>query len=169
MIRPATPADAGAIAHLYNHYIATTTITFEEEPVTDAAMAERIETVAARFGWLVAEIDGELAGYCYATPWRPRSAYRHSVEITVYVAPAYHRRGIARSLYDALIAALDAAGVRVILAGIALPNEASTRLHEQLGFEKVAHLKQVGRKFERWVDVGYWQRLVRSDDEVDQG
>lgn len=124
-------------------------------------MAERIRTVGSKFGWLVYEVDGEVAGYCYATPWRVRSAYRFSVETTVYVAPKFHRQGIARKLYAALIAALGDAGVRVLLAGIALPNEASVLLHEQLGFEKVAHLKQVGRKFDRWVDVGYWEMILQ--------
>lgn len=160
MIRSATIGDAASIAAIYNDYIRTTTITFEEEPVSHAEMAERIQTVGSKFGWLVYEADGEVAGYCYATPWRVRSAYRFSVETTVYVDPRYHPQGIARKLYTALIGALDPAGVRVLLAGIALPNEASVLLHEQLGFEKVAHLEQVGRKFERWVDVGYWERIL---------
>lgn len=160
LIRSAHIGDAFRIAAIYNDYVRTTTVTFEEEPVSEDEMAERIQTVGSKFAWFVYEVDGEVAGYCYATPWRARSAYRFSVETTVYVAPGYHRQGIARKLYTALIAALDEAGVRVLLAGIALPNDASVRLHEQLCFEKAAHLKQVGRKFDRWIDVGYWELIL---------
>jgi L-amino acid N-acyltransferase YncA len=157
MIRAATAADAGAIAAIYNHFVASTTITFEEEAVTVAEMASRIETVGAKFPWYVVERDGEVMGYAYATPWRVRSAYRFSVETTVYVAPGHARQGIGKRLYASLIGALRRQGIQVAIGGIAQPNPASVALHESLGFEKVAHFKRVGCKFGQWIDVGYWE------------
>lgn len=157
MIRPATSADAAAIAAIYNHYVATTSITFEEAAVTHAEMASRIDTVSAQLPWYVCERDGAVIGYAYATPWRVRSAYRFSVETTVYVAPGHAREGIGAQLYGAVIDALRVKQIKVVIGGIAQPNPASVALHEKLGFEKVAHFKNVGRKFEQWVDVGYWE------------
>jgi phosphinothricin acetyltransferase len=157
MIRPATAADAAAIATIYNHYVATTTISFEEEPVGADGMAERIVTVAARLPWLVCEQDGQLVGYAYATPWRVRSAYRYSAESSVYVAPGHAGKGIGKRLYHALIGELRERGLHMVIGGIAQPNEASVALHEALGFRKVAHFSEVGMKFGRWVDVGYWE------------
>jgi L-amino acid N-acyltransferase YncA len=157
MIRTATAADAAAIINIYNHYIATTTISFEENPVTEQEMAQRIKDVSASLPWYVEEQDGVVIGYAYATPWRARSAYRFSVESTVYVATSHAGQGIGKRLYQTLIADLRQRGIHVIIGGIAQPNAASVALHESLGFEKVAHFKDVGRKFEQWVDVGYWE------------
>ena len=162
MIRTATAADAGAIAAIYNHYVTSTTITFEEESVTQADMASRIASVSAQLPWYVYEHDGAVTGYAYATPWRVRSAYRFSVETTVYVAPGCARQGIGLQLYSALIDALRCRGIQVVLGGIAQPNPASVALHETLGFEKAAHFKRVGRKFEQWIDVGYWELQLHS-------
>ncbi|MES2129062.1 MAG: arsinothricin resistance N-acetyltransferase ArsN1 family B [Pseudomonadota bacterium] len=161
MIRSATPADAGQIAALYNHYIEQSTITFEEVPVTAEDMAQRIATNSAALPWYVFEQDGQVRGYAYATPWRTRSAYRFSVESTVYVRADSARQGIGQALYGALLDALRSMGVKVILGGIAQPNLASVALHEALGFEKVAHFKNVGRKFDRWIDVAYWELQLR--------
>ena len=157
MIRPASPSDAAAVAAIYNHYVAKTTISFEEEDVTVAEMAQRIADVGAKLPWLVFEQDGAVLGYAYATPWRVRSAYRFSVESTVYVAPGHGGKGIGSALYRSLIGALREGGLQVVIGGIAQPNPASVALHESLGFEKVAHFRRVGRKFEQWIDVGYWE------------
>jgi len=113
--------------------------------------------VTAQFPWYVWERGGEVAGYAYATPWRVRSAYRFSVETTVYVAPGHARHGIGLQLYTSLIESLRGKGIQVALGGIAQPNPASVALHERLGFEKVAHFKRVGHKFGQWIDVGYWE------------
>lgn len=156
-IRPASSADAAAIAAIYNHYVASTTISFEEEPVSDDDMANRIASVGAKLPWLVCEQDGVLLGYAYATPWRVRSAYRLSVESSVYVSPAHPRQGVGTRLYRALLEQLRARGLHMVIGGIAQPNEASVALHESLGFRKVAHFSEVGMKFGRWVDVGYWE------------
>lgn len=158
MLRAATPEDAGAIAAIYNHYIATTTISFEERAVTDEEMAQRIRDLSAVLPWLVREDHaGRLTGYAYATRWRVRSAYRFSVETSVYVAPGQGGQGIGSALYTALLAELRQRGVHMAIGGIAQPNPASVALHERLGFVKVAHFSEVGRKFERWIDVGYWE------------
>ena len=157
MIRSASTDDAAAIVAIYNHFVTTTTITFEETAVSEADMAQRIHDVTAKLPWLVYELDGQVLGYAYATPWRVRSAYRFSVESTVYVSVDHPHKGIGSSLYRALLDALRALGLQVVLGGIAQPNAASVALHERLGFEKVAHFKHVGRKFDQWIDVGYWQ------------
>jgi phosphinothricin acetyltransferase len=158
-IRVAELRDAHAVVTIYNHYVETSIITFEEQAVTVAEIERRIEEVqAASLPWLIAEAGGQVAGYAYATPWRPRSAYRFSVEITAYLAAGTFRRGIGSLLYTHLFAKLRAAGIHSVIAGIALPNPASVALHEKFGLRKVAHFEEVGFKFHRWIDVGYWQR-----------
>jgi L-amino acid N-acyltransferase YncA len=157
MIRDAVPGDAGQIVAIYNHYVLNTVITFEEAAVTVEDMAGRIADVQATLPWLVCEQDGRIDGYCYATKWRVRPAYRFAVETTVYLRPGLARRGLGKQLYDELLPRLRSLGRHVAIGGIALPNEASVGLHERCGFVKVAHFAQVGWKFDRWIDVGYWQ------------
>lgn len=157
-IRSATGADAAAICAIYNFYIANTTISFEEDPVAPAAMAQRIDDVmAAHLPWLVMLEEDVLIGYAYATKWRVRAAYRYSVESSIYLDPQHAGKGAGRALYEALLAELRGRELHLVIGGIAQPNEASVRLHERLGFRKVAHFNEVGLKFGRWVDVGYWQ------------
>lgn len=159
MIRPATAADAEAIAGIYNHYVAESIATFEEEAVSPSEMARRIQEVAsASMPWLMAELDGRIAGYAYATQWKRRSAYRFSAEITVYIDPARTSRGVGSQLYGQLIPVLQTRGIHAVIGGISLPNDASVALHEKFGLRKVAHFKDVGFKLGRWIDVGYWQR-----------
>lgn len=160
-IRAAVAADAVAIAAIYNHYVRETVVTFEEEPVAVDAIAARIGQVAAAgLPWLVAERAGVVVGFAYAAPWKERTAYRYSVECTVYLAPGLEGRGIGSALYSALFERLEQAGIHAVIAGIALPNERSVALHENFGMTKVAQFKEVGFKFGRWVDVGYWQGMV---------
>jgi L-amino acid N-acyltransferase YncA len=160
MIRSCTVADARAICAIYNPYVQETVITFEEEPVSTAEMARRIGDVKARLPWLVAEEGGAIVGYAYATPWKVRSAYRYSVETTVYVAPGQERRGFGTALYRGLIDTLRVLGVHCAVGGVALPNAASIALHEKLGFRKIGQFVEIGRKFDRWVDVGYWELIL---------
>jgi phosphinothricin acetyltransferase len=157
MIRNAILPDAGAICAIYNPHVTGTIVTFEEQEVSVATMRERISGVTATYPWLVFEENGVVGGYSYASQWRVRSAFRYSVETTVYVAPQFHRRGIGTALYRELIERLRALGMHRAVGGIALPNAASVALHESLGFRKVAHFDESGRKFDRWIDVGYWQ------------
>lgn len=162
MIRDATPADAAVLAGIYNHYVLDTTVTFEETSVSEAEMASRIaEVQAAKLPWVVVEDDaGVVLGHAYASKWKGRCAYRFAVETTVYLDPAAHGRGLGRQLYEQLLARLREAGMHVAIGGIALPNPASIALHEKLGFRKVGQFDEVGFKFSRWVDVGYWQRFL---------
>jgi L-amino acid N-acyltransferase YncA len=158
MIRPANPDDAEDIARIYNYYILKTVITFEELVVTSQAMAKRIDEVyAATLPWMVAESSGRIVGYAYASRWKERSGYRYSVESTVYLDPAALGASFGSQLYESLLENLRQSKLHTVIGGIALPNEASIRLHEKCGFRKVAHFKEVGYKFGQWVDVGYWQ------------
>ncbi|HYD80064.1 MAG TPA: arsinothricin resistance N-acetyltransferase ArsN1 family B [Paucimonas sp.] len=160
-IRAAAASDAAAIAAIYNHYVLATAITFEEQAVSDADMAARIGDVAAAgLPWLVAEREGRVIGYAYATKWRARPAYRYSVEVSVYTDAQAGVRGAGSALYEALFAELRARSVHVAIGGIALPNEKSVALHEKFGMRKVAHFSEVGYKFGRWLDVGYWQAVL---------
>jgi L-amino acid N-acyltransferase YncA len=159
IIRPVRAGDAHALAAIYNHYVAHTVVTFEEEPVTAAEMLRRVQDVQARsLPWLVADELESVRGYAYATPWKARSAYRFSAECTVYLDAAHVGRGLGSLLYAELFRLLEAAGIHTVLGGIALPNDASVALHERFGMRQVAELKEVGFQFGRWVDVGYWQR-----------
>ncbi|NEX61915.1 arsinothricin resistance N-acetyltransferase ArsN1 family B [Noviherbaspirillum galbum] len=160
-IRAATSADAPAIAAIYNHYVANTTITFEEAEVTSAEIGRRIDAVqSAGLPWLVVANLGEVSGYAYATKWKERSAYRHSVESTVYLRNGFSGKGLAAPLYQAMLEELRQRGIHAVIAGIAQPNAGSVGLHEKLGFRHVANFSEVGKKFGRWIDVGYWQLLL---------
>lgn len=157
-IRPAQLADARGICAIYNDYVATTTITFEEDAVPDSEMAGRIlEVTSAGLPWLVAVLEGRVVGYAYATKWRARPAYRHSVETTIYLDQEVFGHGVGGSLYRRLLDELRTCGLHTAIAGIAQPNPRSVALHERLGFRKVAHFSEVGHKMGRWVDVAYWQ------------
>lgn len=157
MIRDACSADASAIADIYNHYVLHTHITFEEVAVDAREMADRIVEVQRTLPWVVHESNGVIDGYAYAAKWRARAAYRHAVETTVYLRPDARGRGIGRRIYAHLLATLRSHHIHVAIGGIALPNDASIALHERSGFAKVAHFHEVGWKFERWIDVGYWE------------
>jgi len=159
-VRAASSSDAGPIASIYNYYVENTVITFEESAVSALEMAMRIAEVQTKgLPWLVAERDGSVIGYCYATPWKTRSAYRHSVESTIYLRNGLGGRGIGKTLYSALLTRLQEHGVHAVMGGAALPNAASVALHEGLGFTQVATFRQVGFKHDQWVDVAYWQRI----------
>lgn len=161
MVRAATAADAAAMADIYNHYVSHTIVTFEETPVTAAEMATRLAEVAGLgLPWLAAEYSDGVRGYAYAGPWKNRCAYRHSVEVTVYLDQAAIGKGLGTQLYAALFAALRQTPAHFAVGGIALPNDASVALHEKFGLRKVAHFSEVGYKFGRWIDVGYWQLLL---------
>jgi L-amino acid N-acyltransferase YncA len=157
MIRDATGQDAAGICAVYNPYVLGTTITFEEEAVSVEAMSGRIAEITASFPWLVWEENGAVKGYAYATQWRARSAYRFSVEATVYLDQGMLGRGLGTVLYRELLARLKEKGIHCVMGGIALPNQPSVALHEKLGFKKIAHFEQIGWKFNQWIDVGYWQ------------
>jgi L-amino acid N-acyltransferase YncA len=159
-IRHATPADADAVCRIYNHYVMDTVISFEEAPVPAAEMAARIIDLSRTHPWYVYEESGAVVGYAYAGPWRTRAAYRDAVESTVYVECGLVGSGIGSKLYDALIPELRRRSFHCAMGGIALPNAASVALHERKGFVKVAHFREVGWKFQRRIDVGYWELVL---------
>lgn len=159
MIRPVLESDSALLVDLYNHYVLNTTISFEEEAISVEQMETRMARIAAEnLPWLVAEeSDGSLIGYAYASPWKERSAYRFSVEVSVYLHPQASGRGMGTKLYEALFDQLRQRGVHAAMGGIALPNPASIALHEKMGMAQVALYKDIGFKFGRWIDLGYWQ------------
>ena len=160
-IRPVTADDAAAIARIYNHYVTDTIVTFEEDQVTGDEIATRIRDIeSASLPWFVAEQDGRVVGYAYAGRWKPRRGYRIAVEVTVYLDAASGGKGIGSALYSRLIDALKTAGIHTAMGGIALPNDASIKLHEKFGFKKVAHFKENGVKFGKLIDVAYWQLML---------
>jgi len=161
IIRQADRSDAASIASIYNHYVAETVVTFDEQPISTEEMARRVEEVqAASLPWLVAEHDDRVVGYAYAAPWKRRAAYRFSVEITVYLDPNHFGRKLGTKLYNELFAILRNTQAHAVIGGIALPNDASVALHERFGMRKVAVFEEVGFKFNRWIDVGYWERTL---------
>jgi len=158
MLRPVEEKDAQAIVDIYNYYIEHTAVTFEEETLNVDDMLLRINKIG-QVGhiWLVAELNNKVVGYAYSAPWRERSAYRFSCEITVYLSAEAKGKGLGTSLYQALFVQLKNMDIKTVIGGITLPNDASIALHEKLGMEKVAHFTDVGLKFNQWLDVGYWQ------------
>jgi len=158
MIRATQASDVKALSEIYNYYVLNTVVTFEEEPVEVADMEQRLsETLEANLPWLVLEDGGEVVGFAYASKWKGRCAYRHSVEVTVYLSHLATSKGYGSLLYSQLFELLRKRSIHVVLGGISLPNDASIALHEKFGMRKVAHFEEVGHKFGNWVDVGYWQ------------
>ena len=158
IIRMATSDDTHRIADIYNHYILNTVVTFEEVAVQPVEMAARITAIETLgLPWLVAEVDGTVMGYAYATGWKNRQAYRHSVEIAAYVDRRVTGLGIGTALYIELFTALRELPIHSVVACLALPNLASVMLHERFGMIKTAHFTEVGYKFNMWIDIGYWQ------------
>jgi L-amino acid N-acyltransferase YncA len=161
LIRSAEPGDAEALARIYNHYIAETVVTFETEEVSADEMVRRMEQIQSQsFPWLVVECESVVAGYAYASPWHARCAYRFSAEMAVYLDAAFAGQRLGSKLYQQVIEALAGGDIHTVIGGIALPNDASVALHEKFGFRKAAHYHEVGFKFDRWIDVGYWQRIL---------
>jgi L-amino acid N-acyltransferase YncA len=157
-IRDADPArDAAACAAIYAPHVEGSAVSFEERAPDAAEMAARIERYAAGHAWLVAEREGEVVGYAYATAFNERPAYRWSTSVSVYIAEGARGEGVGRALYEALLARLRASGFRMACAGITLPNEASVGLHESLGFEQIGVNPEIGFKDGAWHDVGWFQ------------
>ena len=159
-VRVASPDDAAAIAAIYAPYVTASVISFETEAPDADEVARRMAEGGDLYPWFVAcdpETDAVL-GYAYACAFRSRPAYRFSVETTVYVADGTQRRGIGTLLYGTLLPVLESQGYAQAIAAITLPNEASVRLHERLGFHQVGTYERVGFKFREWRSVGLWQR-----------
>lgn len=159
-VRDFAAGDVAPANELTNHYIRETPIHFGATPASDDEFAAHWERGRARFPWLAATLDGRFAGYCKAGVWRERDAYARTVETGIYVARDAQGRGVGRALYEALFARLRGAGFHAAVAGITLPNDPSVRLHEAVGFTRVGVFREVGRKFDAWHDVGFWQAML---------
>ncbi|MDO4159466.1 MAG: GNAT family N-acetyltransferase [Prevotellaceae bacterium] len=160
MIRKVELTDAGAIAAIYNGYILNSVATFEIETLTEEDMRKRISDISARFFYFVCEIDGEIAGYCYAHPWKERAAYQWTLETTVYVAPSHTRQGVGIGLMERLVDECRQRGYHALIACITEGNEASCKLHERLGFKQVSCFEKVGVKFGKRLDVVDYELLL---------
>jgi L-amino acid N-acyltransferase YncA len=159
-VREASERDAPACAAIYAPYVTDTAITFETDPPSPAEMAERIAAASRRHAWLVLEEQGRVVGYAYGGPFNARAAYRWSCEVSVYMETARRRTGGGRALYSALLARLAQRGLRVAVAGMTLPNEASVGLHRAMGFEPVGTYRRIGFKHGSWHDVAWTQRAL---------
>lgn len=165
LIRHAEPErDSAACAAIYAPLVSASATSFEDVPPDAAVFARRIEAVSARYPWLVAEVDGAVAGYAYASPHRERAAYRWAVESAVYIGADHRGRGVGKRLYTALFELLARQGLRTVCAGVTLPNDASVALHESCGFEPVGIYRRIGYKHGRWHDVGWWQLELPAED-----
>lgn len=160
-VRIATPEDHPAILAIHNHYVVHDHATFDTAPFT---LAERQSWFATfdggRHTLVIAEDESGCLGYAAAAPFRPKPAYAATVETTVYSAPHAIGRGVGRLVMDMLLERCDAIGVHAEVAAIALPNPASERLHASMGYQPIGMMPEVGRKFERWIDIRWYQRLA---------
>ena len=158
LIRHADPTrDAPACVAIYAPYVSHSVASLEEDPPDVAEMTRRIETVTVAYPWLVAEDAGSVIGYAYGSQHHPRSAYRWAVNAAVYIDRARQGEGVGRALYEALLTLLARQGLRIVCAGITLPNLASVALHESFGFQPVGVYRRIGFKQDRWWDVGWWE------------
>jgi phosphinothricin acetyltransferase len=159
-IRSATTADAEAIQRIYAPIVLETAISFEDLPPSVDEIAGRIASTLKTHPWLVAVVGGKVCGYVYASTHRERAAYRYSADTAVYIAPEEQRRGVGHALYTELLPQLKQRNIHMAFGGIALPNPGSVTLHEAMGFTPVGIYREVGFKFGRWHDVGWWQRVL---------
>lgn len=166
LIRPSRDEDLDAITRIYGHHVLHGTGTFETTPPTLAEMAARRADVLGKgLPWLVAEEGGQVLGYAYGNWFKPRPAYRFSVEDSIYMDPAAHRRGLGRALLAELLAALERAGTRKVMAVIGdSANAGSIGVHQALGFEPVGVVQSCGWKFGRWLDIVLMQKTLGAGD-----
>ena len=156
-IRNVHPNDIPRITEIYNYYVQHTIVTFDEEPLSVQYMTQKAEKIQEDYAYLVVENDaGTVVGYGYGSQFRAKPSYRLTSETTIYFDHACTGRGYGTQLYTELLAQLRERGYKIALGVLSLPNPASVRLHEKLGFVQAGHLKHVGRKFDQWIDTGYW-------------
>lgn len=167
-IRPAEIGDLAGVTEIYAHHVLNGLASFEETPPDEAEITRRFRAIGERsLPYLVAERDGRVLGYAYAGPYRPRPAYRYTVENSVYIRPGEERQGVGKALLTALIAACEACGLCQMIAVIGdSDHDASIGLHKALGFRVIGTLDAVGFKHGRWVDSVLMQRPLRADGET---
>lgn len=160
MIRNVKLSDAASIAAIYNYYVENTIITFDETTLTVLEMESKINSTIKKHPWFVYEENNTVLGYAYASDFRVKCAYRNTLESTIYLHHETKGKGIGKKLYQHLFNELKSRGIHTVIGGLSVPNDESVRLHQQFGFEKVAHFKQVGFKFNKWIDVEFWQLML---------
>ena len=159
-IRKATLDDADAICNIYNYYIENTAVSFETETVSEIEMKRRMnEVIDAGYLFYVGEIKEKIIGYDYANRWHNRCAYKSTAEVSIYLDKNETGKGYGTQLFEHLLTQIDKNKIHTLIAGICIPNESSVRLHEKFGFKQVSNMKEVGRKFDKWHDIGHWQLI----------
>ncbi|GAL64048.1 GNAT family N-acetyltransferase [Algibacter lectus] len=160
MIRKATLADTSTLLEIYNYYVIHTTVTFDESALSLSAFTEKLELILKDYPCIVFEDNNEILGFAYGSKFRPKPAYNYTVESTVYVKNGAHGKQIGSKLYTELLEQLKQRNFKSVLGVLTIPNPASVKLHEKFGFTQVAHLKEVGFKFDTWLDVGIFQLKI---------
>ncbi|MDO5981701.1 GNAT family N-acetyltransferase [Flavivirga spongiicola] len=157
MIRSLNLSDVEELLDIYNYYVLNSIVTFDDEVLSLDTFKDKIIRINTDYPFIVFEENNEILGYAYGSKWRPKPAYKHTVESTVYVKHGALGKQIGTKLYTELLFELKKQNYHVVIGGLTLPNDASVKLHEKFGFKQVAHFKEVGLKFGKWLDVGFWQ------------
>lgn len=160
MIRDIILSDAKRIHEIYNKYVEKSWATFQEQPVSLDEIEIQIQRIIKDFPWLVYQEGDQIIGYTYADKWKGKSAYRYTVETSIYLDSEHLGKGIGSKLKEAMIEELRKRNFHCVISVISLPNPASIAMCEKFGFKKVGHLKEIGYKFDEWIDIGYWQLLL---------
>ena len=159
-IREVKAEDVIDITKIYNHYVENTTITFDLALCTEEEMEQRINSIKANYPFLVVTEDDEVVGFAYASKWKDKAAYQFCAETTIYLHPNAVSKGLGLRLYNALLTALPLYDIATAIGCITIPNPESIAMHEKLGFKKAGEFEHVGFKFEKWINVGYWQKHI---------
>lgn len=161
-IRPITENDLTRCVGIYNYYIENTTITFEEQPLSLEAFSARVRRIEAQYPYLVAEEDGAVVGYAYLDAYNERSAYRYTADLSIYLAHDCLSRGVGGRLLEAIERAGAARGLRNIISIVTEENARSIAFHEKHGYTEVGRMRKVGLKFDRWLDVVFYQKVLEE-------
>lgn len=154
--------DVSEITRIYAHYVTHTVVTFDTKVPSEKEMCERLQTIIRNCpAWVCVE-EGKIAGYCYAHEWKTKKAYSATAETTIYLHPDYLRKGYGRILMEQLIKDCRERSYHTLVACITIPNEPSVKLHEKLGFKQVSHFHEVGRKFDKWLDVADYELILMA-------
>lgn len=161
IIRNVLNSDIPQVVEILNHYVRNDSCTFQINTYSISEISEKIAEITKVYPYIVMEEDNEVIGFAYASRWREKQAYDKSAETTIYLNPQQKHRGLGKILYQELIEQLRQKNFRLLVACLTLPNPSSVRLHESLGFEKAGEFRDAGYKFNRWCDVGFWQKVLK--------
>ena len=160
-IRQATLNDARAICNIYNYYIENTAITFETVSISEIEMEQRMnDVINSGYLFYIGEMDGKIIGFYYTHSWNSRCAYNSTAKVSIYLDKDEMGKGYGSQLFEHLLRHVNKNETHVLISGICVPNDSSVRLHEKFGFKQISYMKEVGRKFDQWRDVGHWQLIL---------